>query len=645
MLSRRAFLALGVAAGAASLLESGRAAGSSRGAAAGPVAPNLSQAKRDSIVRVSIHPGVGVTRVGNSADAFYFGPEVPGALPPPGTDFRDGAGAVARQAARFRVFGYDADGNVVGEITSADAKVDWSVHLANRKANWYRFAHAMDIPEASSAQRRNASVEGAARDDLVVDAGKHSTKEGTPLELHATAMGVTLLLGELLTDTKGRLIVLPGRGVAQSWAGTNVYTYANNDEWLDDTADGPVSATVKMDGRKLKAESAWVATGPPNYAPGMSTGWRTMHDILEDTWVSAGLITRGSSVSFRGHILPMFVRLARLQWVNAGILRDYGWRSPEDLSDPVLLGQLADPSEGNRAFRKAWMKRFRNMDSGNLEPDKLPPILGDAATFPVTSPRQWIGPTALQRYRLKRWANGSFTSDGITELPVASGLNKVPLAQRPASLDRAALDGCLGDAFRPGCELPWAFRHATMWRAPYRLKARLEAEPDYGPSLTLAEAGSAHGPLVGNFPGSVTRWMAIPWQTDTVNCRSGYQPSVDEYLDTFWPARAPNQVLTRDDYEIVMDDSASLASRKAAFKRRKSWLRSIVVSSYPQTLNGMVNKWHKLGFVVARPGPNNAPFPAFFAVEEARTLSEPASDAAEPAPVLEPPDADNDPGV
>lgn len=645
LLSRRAFLALGVAAGAATVLSSAVAAASPPRPKAGPVTPSLSHARRNKIVKVKVHPGVGIMRVGNSVDAFYIGPEVPGALPPSGISLRDGSGAIARQAARFRLFGYDAAGKVVGEVTAADATLDWRVHLANRKAAWYKFTKAMDIPEATSMGRRNSAVSGAARSGLVADAGLHSTTEGTPLALHATAMGVTLQLGELLTDTGGRLIVLPGRGGAKPWVGTKVYTYANNDGWLDDMSDGPVSATIVMDGRTLHAESAWVATGPPNYAPGIATGWRTLHDVLEDTWVTGGLLTRSSTVSFRQHILPMFTRLARLQWVNAGILRDHGWNSPEDLSDPILLAQLADSSPGNKPFRKSWKNRFRNIDTGAIQPDKLPPILGDAASFPVNSPRQWIGTTALQRYRLGKWVNGDFVADGITEAPVGTSLNALPLAQRPAAMDRAALDGCLGDAFLPGCELTWPVRHAQMWRKPYRLKVRSGSEPDYGPSLTKTEVMSANGPLAGSLPGSLTRWMALPWMTDSVDCRSGYQPGVDQFLDTFWPARVPNQVLVQADYDIVMDGSATLTNRRNAFMRRKSWLRNVLVSDYRATLNAMVKKWYKLGFVVARPGPSDGPFPAFFGVEVGRTLPEPASNAPEPTLAMMPAEADADPGA
>ena len=144
-------------------------------------------------------------------------------------------------------------------------------------------------------------------------------------------------------------------------------------------------------------------------------------------------------------------------------------------------------------------------------------------------------------------------------MPVVNGrLEALPLAQRPAALDRAALDACLADAFHPGCEVTWPIRHASMWQEPYRLKVRAGSEPDYGASLTPARAAAIDGPLAGSFPGSLTRWMAVPWQTDTVNCRSGYQPSIDQFLDTFWPARVPNQVLSAADYATVMNTALPL---------------------------------------------------------------------------------------
>jgi hypothetical protein len=46
---------------------------------------------------------------------------------------------VKRQAARFRLYGYDARGKLLGEITAKDARITWTVHVANKKASWRTF--------------------------------------------------------------------------------------------------------------------------------------------------------------------------------------------------------------------------------------------------------------------------------------------------------------------------------------------------------------------------------------------------------------------------------------------------------------------------------------------------------------------------
>ncbi|MDQ3677765.1 MAG: LodA/GoxA family CTQ-dependent oxidase [Actinomycetota bacterium] len=75
-------------------------------------------------------------------------------------------------------------------------------------------------------------------------------------------------------------------------------------------------------------------------------------------------------------------------------------------------------------------------------------------------------------------------------------------------------------------------------------------------------------------PGTVSRWMAVPWQTDTASCRSGYYlgygPRFDRYVPTFWAARVPNQVLTRRNYEVVWRSRA----RSPSARRRSSGGRS-----------------------------------------------------------------------
>lgn len=102
-------------------------------------------------------------------------------------------------------------------------------------------------------------------------------------------------------------------------------------------------------------------------------------------------------VSFSGDIASLFLRLSALQWVNQGIYERYGYGSPEDLADPVLLASLADPTPAAEPLRRQWLARFRDPGlTTTLQPDALPPIYGDAVAVPANSPRNWIAVTPLQ---------------------------------------------------------------------------------------------------------------------------------------------------------------------------------------------------------------------------------------------------------
>ena len=108
------------------------------------------------IVRAAIHPGIGIARVGNSEHEFFVGPEVPRPAPRPPGFYKDASGALKRQAAKFRVFGYNAAGDVVAELNADNARIRWTVHVANRKSAWYNFELTLDIPgqfHASAAMR------------------------------------------------------------------------------------------------------------------------------------------------------------------------------------------------------------------------------------------------------------------------------------------------------------------------------------------------------------------------------------------------------------------------------------------------------------------------------------------------------------
>ncbi|NES90768.1 LodA/GoxA family CTQ-dependent oxidase [Okeania sp. SIO2B9] len=80
----------------------------------------------DNIVRAAIHPGIGIARVGNSQlegeNGYYIGPET---IEPTSESTRDDNGAIKREAARFRIYGYNAAGQVVGELKDTDQEATY----------------------------------------------------------------------------------------------------------------------------------------------------------------------------------------------------------------------------------------------------------------------------------------------------------------------------------------------------------------------------------------------------------------------------------------------------------------------------------------------------------------------------------------
>ncbi|MFZ0091250.1 MAG: LodA/GoxA family CTQ-dependent oxidase [Solirubrobacteraceae bacterium] len=577
------------------------------------------------IVGAAIHPAVGIGRVGNSRESFYFGPEVPGRLPHPEGGFKDAAGAVARQAARFRVFGVDRMGRVVRELTAAEAEITWRVDVANGKAGWYAFSTPFDIPGAVPATRRNPQVTGADRRRLVVapPARKIRGVGAGPVALDGSFLDEPVSLGELMTDGAGRLVFLPGPGRGYSPGLTPLGSFAENPGWTDDVCDGCVSASVKLGGRVLQAESAWVVVTPPNYAPAIAAGVVTAYDAVRSALMQAGILPAGP-VSFAEDIMPIFARLVDLQWVSAGFLQSNGFGSRQDWLCDGLPERLADRSSSNAVFRRRVFRSFRDPSFRRDQPHAVPELYGDHVAIPQTDNRQWLAVTPLQYRHLRAWAAGDFTDD--SSAVQATTLDDLAVGRRPQALDRAALESCLGGAFHPGIEMPWTVRAHSLWEKPFRLRVReTEFRPhDYGEELTPALVFSHDGPLQGVSPGGLTHWLGVPWHADAASCRSGYQRRISPVLPTFWPARIPTQVLIEADYRIVMDRARPLSERRAAFRRRHDWERYIAQPTRPPTLELMTRQWPRLGIVAERPGPGDRHFPQTFKVESDLGYSYPA---------------------
>ncbi len=570
----------------------------------------------DNVVRYIVSPCVGIARVGNSPDEYFIGPEAPGEAPQPEGGFKDEAGRFKRQAARFRVYGLNKAGEAVREITADNAEITWRVHVANRKAGWYQFTNAMDLgPKlAMTTALRNKTVAGADRQKLIIDPGARTiTGRDTQGDAYrfdgGEFMGKNVPLGELRTDDRGRLLVLGGFGASASYAGKPATTFANNDGWHDDTSDGPVRATVEINGKKFEAEPAMVAVTPPNYGPGLY-GVVTMYDVVYDLFCrdKKFKMSAPKRPSFWRHIFPIFERLVGSQWVNGGVTFLFGSGSPSDFTAPGLLDQLSNPADKFKPLRTSYFNWFRDPAdaAGPQEQEKIPPFYGDAFGDYSGLGLDDLAVTPTQYEWLRQWAEGNFDADA-NDRNRPPTLEKYPVAEQPQAIDEANLESCLGGPFHPGIELTWTLRVATMWERPFRLNILPEgAQPkmDYGPSLTPTEAMGAGGVVESSGPGTLTCWLGVPWQTDEASCLSGYEVGTYLSLPSFWAARVPNQVLSQRSYARVLDRSLPLAQRMKHLFYRLDWLR-FFGPDYTTRINDNVEKWDKLGVVTQQEGPKD----------------------------------------
>lgn len=591
------------------------------------------------IARVGIYPALGISRVGGSQKWFYA-PELPGVPANPEGGFKDGSSLIKKQVQRFRVFAFDAEGRVIKELTAADAKIEWRVHVANTKAAWYGFVNAHDnganAPGMPTRMRNQYFASNEQREKmLVIDPGAvaiSGTEVNWSGEDEAYAMkgrfwdSVDVGLGQVRTDADGRLLVVPADGISRSPRGTAITNFADNDGWHDDWCDGPVDATVTLpDGQVLDADGAWIACVGPDFAPEIPS-ISTLYDVIENmNWEQKWVEPPATPLSFRQHIYPTFRRLALMEWVSAASNLRQGWLDVGDFSSEAYLAQLADPSEANKAFRQKVFSAFR--DPYNMGPNaykeehfKIPLMPGDGVDH-NGSPLQWFQFPKLQYERLRLWAEGAFDNDfADAALDQVTDLDQLPVEQRPHALTEAALEPCSGGAFHPGVELSYYLRlpalyaraadpEAEAFRIARGNRASLVQNVGRILDFTTATTG-ADAPIGPQMAGDLTRWMGLPWQPDAFSCQR-VAMQTDFPVPVWWPALLPVDVLPEEHYNQLMRTDLSAEQRVKFFENRVWWARGVpgigyhANASYWDGIRNMIAVWQQMGFVVQRPGPTD----------------------------------------
>lgn len=611
--------------------------------------------------RYAIHPSIGVARVGNSPHGFYLAPTTIGGQPiecdergtpvlvdgvPKAVEqFKDDAGRIKRQAAVFRVFRYDdARPNEAGtEITAGQAdvlKIEWIVHLANKKAIWYQFSELegdlmlgewKDGKNTNSYQARDVPLRNASITDenerrrLIIDPGPRSLAEpngnvafsrdnippayrfgsfppppsqGTPINT----------LGELRTDDKGHLLVLGGFGNA----GGNepIESFAGADTWHDDVSDGPVTCKLHLKGGEVITLNAWVIVGSPKFAPEL-VNIVTLDDIMFDVAVRYlsmlpelydGGWNQNYVVDYTRDIEPIIRRPLDYMWV-ANVQPMLGFVAPSF--------DARDNSEANRANRETYLSYFRRPGSGPDDPHNqlwsgpadasipMMPLQSGSNSVSNTLIDKFLTLTETQYFMLSQWAAGKFrVSADALPLP---GIH---------ALDRASMGNCVGGPMCPGIEVTWSLRNPPLYAGPYQIKHRFDEAHYFMDGLSLTHDECEGG---GCEPGDLTKRMAIPWQADFFQCTVQFvnytSPQVNKangipvpptYYAYWWPPQSPMFVLNGATDITEQHASGVPAGYQVYFPRG--------INSFAQMISG----WSYMGFIVNQnTGPARRAYPYF----------------------------------
>jgi hypothetical protein len=648
-------------------------------------------------ISYKIHPAIGVARVGDSED-YYLGPETAGGLPQERTGgdvtrFRDVHGGIRRQAARFQIHTFDpanptAPGQRVQPGVDGVVDIEWTVHVANKKAAWYEFqqqAGADGTYDASHPLRNPRTKDAAGRKALIIDPGprtvacrgnnrlparaefsnddpqgQHYPRTFPRTQLLPEGNDITTL-GSVLADDQGYLYTVGGLGrsgttavwdlsnglidnlleddptltapqrkrlnelrpvadqcfptqealraamvaelakdtsnspadiqetadfmQAQAYMQPRLDTYANNNFWWDDTSDGPVTATLILQGgaRVEVTSPAWMVVAPPAYAPQL-LNMVTLYDTLRDTFVTQrdlepGLCQGGKfndsyRPNFQADILPI------LQRPN-----DYRWTARINDQGADAHAQLPQPQASSHNF----MKYVRDPDSPNDYPGRMPKMAGDNPLTDET-PKLFLTLTRTQHFLLSQFSQGLFDNTPSTATPTPGQL-----------LDRGVLENCVGGPFCPGIEMTWISRDANFFMEPFRFKPRKregnglrwDTNPHDGQGLE---------------PGDATKYMALPWQADFNECS---HQTVQQTTLWWWPSQRPYEV------RYLGPDQEW---------RQGYWTRPSD-RDYDKD-EEMVANWKGLGFILARKdarpqdqGPSSAEDPAPLYIEVERLLT------------------------
>jgi hypothetical protein len=596
-------------------------------------------------------------------------------------DLRDGDGKLKRQAARFRIYQYEHEGPLsypsgggteitIGSVVDGKKVTDivWTVHLANKKANCWT-DEGLDAYQGQSRPRmRNPqfppSQDPAATNrlqKLVIDAGpraihakdtptvcfdKHTeanywdqrtncittqpnypmsfpASDGDPSRYSAASQAITTL-GEITSEANGRLLVLGAFGKAcgfddQGNPDPNALPKAdvNNNNWYDDTSDGPVTAVLLFEDGSSKPVpgSAWVVATDPAYAPQVLNAINQWDDIyttwlehfgLEPNIYANGAYQRSFAPYFPDDVFPLLRAAALQRWAT---------NLPQRAIN--AHNRMEQLTAAKPDFDILSFIRNPNGEQDEMGAPLMPLALGDIN-------RSFLRVTTTQYFFLEQWVAGMCPSGSPRRLGPGE------------QLDKAILFNCLGGRYSPGIDMTFIVRDPHLYNADWR-------HPDIGPFRINAETldygraikdqpflGVGYIPLheYKVQPGDICKFMAIPWHTDYNSCathtpnpnpggaitKDNTYSGVNTTLFWSWPAQRPVAVYT---YEDLAANNGTLPTQRYSVRGKgTTTAHAAEVGRFQERVNILLN-WDKIGTVIQGPAIEGYPddYPANYYLE------------------------------
>ncbi len=573
-------------------------------------------------------------------------------------DLRDKDGNLKKQAARFRIYAYaedELDTYPCGsgtEVTLGTKLADgrkvtdlvWSSHLANKKAAAYNVVNNQGIEayaEGKVPQMRNPEVHGDINSDnrlnhLMIDAGPRAisakNKEKANFDRCSTASWVnengkieTLpnypirfpidtndelfepsgsleTLGEILTDEEGRLLVLPSTGNAvgqydEYGVPIQMTGDLNNVGWFDSAADGPVKVTIVFDdGSTEEAFGAWVVCGDPAYAPqirNVVSVWDDVYNMfVRDLGLQPKLYKHDCynpdyKPNFAQDIQPIFIACNLQRW-TANL-------PPLALRAHTAVESISEDEDPNKTIMAGLnFIRNPNKEETNIGMPLMPLSLGAAGTSFLTV-------TKTQYFFLEQWSKKKCKTKEDRTL----GPGEL--------LDMAALANCLGGRYVPGIEISYTIKEKDIyiqdWKmsgsGPFRIKhyplkyENLDQEKPYLSSGWIPLRGNNKGLE----PGDISKFMAIPWQTDYNSCSihataintDGVNKSNGAATTLYWswPSQRPDAVYVAE--EVINN---VLPKQKWSIRGPGTYAVNPASAATFQDPLQSVKDWHKIGIIL-----------------------------------------------